>query len=69
MCNKLFKASSMKNSIYSTLTEVNQWANYCNHIELTEQEIWKVENLEDNAAQLRVQLAHLSTVVMLLVVT
>jgi hypothetical protein len=57
--NTEFKASFMNNLIDNAFDAVsdNQWANYCKHVEHTEQEMWKADNLQDDVGPLIVQLA------------
>jgi hypothetical protein len=57
--NAQLKASFMNNLIDNEFDEVsdNQWANYCKHVEHTEQEMWTADSLQDDVGPLIVQLA------------
>jgi hypothetical protein len=39
----------------------NHWANYCEHVEHDEHEMWMADNLQDDVGQLIVQLADSSS--------
>jgi transposase len=61
--NTQFKASFMNNLIDNAFGAVsnNQCANYCKHVEHVEQEMWKADNLRDDAGPLIVQLSDSSS--------
>jgi hypothetical protein len=52
------KASFMNNLIGNAFDAVSdsQLSNYCKHVEHTEQEMWKADNLQDDVGPLIVQL-------------